>query len=184
MMRKKNVIIVIGGILLFFIIFALWIGGIVFFHDKNIFTANEWSYYLMTSIVILPHPLIAKVANVLNKKRLGSMSQWSKAKIPWWVFIFSYILLVLICFPMSNIGQIIGFIINLRYNYERATVGLILFFIFLIPLLISFLISSIIEKGGTPQKKWSFIIINIGSFLTTSIFSCVMFSILVYLCIK
>lgn len=177
-MRKKNVIIVIGGILLFFIIFALWIGGIVFLHDKNICTPKEWSYYLLTSIAILPHPLFVKA---LNKKRLGSMSPWNKVKIPWWVFIFSYILLVLICFPMSNIEQIIGFIKDLRYNYARATVGLILFFIFLIPLLISFLISSIIEKGGTPQKKWSFIIINIGSFLTTSIFSCVMFSILVYI---
>lgn len=167
MSAKKLIAIIAGGILAFVLIFALWIGGSVLLYEKGI-SSGTWLYYLIMGIIVLLHPLIAKCLDISYRKR--SPFSNDDVKIPGWLFLFTYVGLVIMCFPVSHFEYVLNIIfaiVEMLFGYKRRLFYLVVGFISFIPVFIALLVCVfVIERSfGAPQKTRSIIVMKSAVFI-------------------
>lgn len=105
------------GFLFTILILVLWIGGAILLVQSNrtIISAFELLYYICVGIAIILHPMISKILP-LNRRESMQMTQEPGSKVqidsrpPWWWYVFSYMGLIYLSFPMSHMIHVVMFI--------------------------------------------------------------------------
>lgn len=173
MKPRKLWLIITGGILLFFILFSIWIGGILLLDDKfqqEGITSGVWLYYILIFAIVAIHPLFIKSFQIVYSKKRNSLDIEKGVKISGWAFAISYVLLICMFFPIHHFEYILEWVNKFAdiLPYRRGRFWSAITILSLAPLFISLILIYITDNIFSYQQKTKEFLVKISLFIGTN----------------